>query len=158
MDAQRHQEILDMIYEWTKSLVPELGRFINDLADLEPEIQPLITEHIRDNNEMLPTLLMGDIARWAVSVAGENQQPETRLAPFFARLEDAWGDGQNNVADLIATSFVENVYDEPDVVKLLGPKLAHHYRVLTGQEQSRPEDARPMPEVMKRVLKKLGRL
>lgn len=41
----------------------ELAAFFQELAILEPEIEPLITEHVRYFDEMLPSLLMGDIAR-----------------------------------------------------------------------------------------------
>lgn len=157
MNEQTDKEILEMLYTWTQSLVPELARFIDDLAGLEPEIRPLIAEHIRDYDEMLPTLLMGDIARWTVRIVHENEDPATRLGRFFARLEEAWGDGQNPVSDLIAVSFVENIFDEPDVVRLLGPRLARYYRIYTGQEKVRNDEQRPMPEVLKQILKKLGR-
>ncbi|WP_040786026.1 DUF7674 family protein [Nocardia pneumoniae] len=157
MTEQTSEEILDLIHTWTRSLVPALAAFVDGLADPEPEIRPLIAEHIRDYDEMLPTLLMGDIARWVCSVAHDTPDPAARLQPFFDRLEHEWGDGQNPVSDLIATSFVENVYDDPAVVTLLGPKLARYYRAYTGQEKVREQEKRPMPDVMKQILDKLGR-
>ncbi|WP_330230290.1 hypothetical protein OHA40_30595 [Nocardia sp. NBC_00508] len=157
MTEQTGEQILDLLHTWTRSLVPDLAAFIEGLADLEPEIRPLIAEHIRDYDEMLPTLFMGDIARWVISVTHDSPDPATRLQPFFDRLEQGWGDGQNPVSDLIATSFVENVYDDPDVVTLLGPNLARYYRLYTRQDKIREDEKRPMPEVMKQILKKLGR-
>ncbi|MGV9725441.1 DUF7674 family protein [Nocardia beijingensis] len=157
MNEHTDKEILDLLHTWTSSLEPPLAAFIEGLADLEPEIRPLIAEHIRDYDEMLPTLLMGDIARWVISVVHDSPDPAVRLRPFFDRLEQAWGDGQNPVSDLIATSFVENVYDDPDVVTLLGPNLARYYRLYTGQEKVREQEKRPMPDVLKQILKKLGR-
>ncbi|MFI5776012.1 hypothetical protein [Nocardia sp. NPDC051570] len=145
-----------MIGTWSRSLVPDQARFIHGLADLEPEIGPIIAEHIEDNHEMLPTVLMADIARWATHLAQTSDDPQGRLRPFFARLEDAWGDGQNTVADLIATGFLENIFDEPEVVGLLGPKLARANRVYTGQEPIREDEKRPVPEIMKQIRKKLG--
>ncbi|MCM6774489.1 hypothetical protein NDR87_13875 [Nocardia sp. CDC159] len=152
------QEILEMLETWTRSLVPEQARFINDLADLEPEIRPIIAEHIEDNHEMLPTILMADIARWVTDVAHNSADPAGRLKPLLDTMENAWGDGQNTVADLIATGFVENIFDEPDVVRLLGPHLTRSYRIYTGQDTIREDEKRPMPEVMKAILKKLGRM
>ncbi|KIA61106.1 DUF7674 family protein [Nocardia vulneris] len=156
MDERTDNEILDMLYTWTKSLVPESARFIEGLADLEPEIRPLIAEHVRYYDEMLPTVLMGDVSRWVEQIVRDSEDPRSRLAPFIARLEEAWGDGQNPVADLIAVSFVENIYDNPDVVKLLGPKLARYYRVYTGQEKPRNDQRRPVPEIVHQIRKKLG--
>ncbi|MBO0852405.1 MAG: hypothetical protein J2P18_01395 [Nocardia sp.] len=150
-------EVINMLHAWTRSLTPQLANFIQGLGTLEPEIRPLIAEHIEDYDEMLPSLLMGDIARWATRTARDSTTPATRLGPFLQRLEDNWGDGQNPVSDLIATSFVENIYDEPGVVQLLGPKLTRYQRIYTGQETVRPDEKRPMPSVMKQILDKLGR-
>lgn len=157
MNEQTDKEIMDMLDTWTRSLVPEQARFIDELAALEPEIQPLIAEHIRDNDELLPTLLMGDVARWVAQVVQESDEPRARLAPFFGKLEQAWGDGAGPVPDLIAVSFVENVFDNPGVVELLGPNLSHYYRVYTGREKGRTDRRRAVPEVMKQIRKKLGR-
>lgn len=157
MTEQTGEQILDLLHTWTRSLVPALAAFIEGLADLEPEIRPLIAEHIRDYDEMLPTLLMGDIARWVCSVAHGSPDSAARLQPFFDRLEQQWGDGQNAVSDLIATSFVENVYDDPDVATLLGPNLARYHSVYTGREEVREQEKRPMPEVVKQILEKRGR-
>ncbi|WP_406279094.1 hypothetical protein OH799_11380 [Nocardia sp. NBC_00881] len=157
MNDRTDKEILELIDAWSRSLVPEQAGFIRGLADLEPEIRPLIAEHVHDYDEILPTLLMSDIARWVTRVARDHEDPPARLAPLFARLEDAWGDGQNPVSDLIAVSFVENIFDESEVVKLLGPKLARHYRIHTGQEKVRSDEKRPIPNIVEQVLKKLGR-
>ncbi|CAM4522032.1 hypothetical protein NONI108955_42100 [Nocardia ninae] len=157
MNEQTDKEILDMLDTWTRSLVPEQARFVDELAALEPEIRPLIAEHIRDNDELLPTLLMGDIARWVAQVVQNSDDPRSRLAPFFLELERAWGDGRGPVSDLIAVSFVENVFDNPGIVELLGPNLAHYYRVYTGQEKARDDERRPVPSIVKQIRKKLGR-
>jgi hypothetical protein len=151
------KEILGMLGAWTRSLVPELAQFIRQLEALEPDLGAIVAEHVNYYEEMLPTLLMGDIARWVTDVVRESGDPATRLRAFFDCLEDAWGDGQNNVSDLIATGFVENIYDVPEVVRLLGPRLTRYYRIYTGQDTVRDDEKRPMPEVMKQILKKLGR-
>jgi hypothetical protein len=110
----------------------ELEAFIQGLGILEPDIRPLIAEHIRDFDEILPSLVMGDIARWASRAAHDDPEPSDRLRPLLTRMEQAWGDGHNPVSNLIATSFVENIYDQPHVVGLLGPKLMCYYLAYTG--------------------------
>jgi hypothetical protein len=157
MNDRTDKEILELIDTWSRTLVPEQAQFIRDLANLEPEIRPLIAEHVNDYDEILPTMLMGDIARWVVRSVQESADPASRFAPFFNRLEQAWGDGQNPVSDLIAVSFVENIFDEPGVVELLGPKLTRYYRIYTGQDKIRHDEMRPVPGVLKQVLKKLRR-
>ncbi|MFD0360092.1 hypothetical protein ACFQZZ_01345 [Nocardia sp. GCM10030253] len=157
MNDRTDKEILELIDTWSRTLVPEQAQFIRDLANLEPEIRPLIAEHVNDYDEILPTMLMGDVSRWVVQIVQESADPASRLAPFFNRLEQAWGDGQNPVSDLIAVSFVENIFDEPGVVELLGPELTRYYRIYTGQDKVRRDEMRPMPGVLKQVLKKLRR-
>ncbi|MFE7802913.1 hypothetical protein [Nocardia sp. NPDC057440] len=157
MNDRTDKEILELIDTWSRTLVPEQAQFIRDLANLEPEIRPLIAEHVNDYDEILPTMLMGDVARWVVRIVQGSADPASRLAPFFSRLEQAWGDGQNPVSDLIAVSFVENIFDEPGVVELLGPELTRYYRIYTGQDKVRRDEMRPMPGVLKQVLKKLRR-
>lgn len=157
MSERSDNEILELLYAWTRGLTPELATFIRELGTLEPEIRPLIGEHIGYYDEMLPSLLMADIARWAGRTAQESAKPAERLEPLLTRLEQAWGDGQNPVSDLIATSFVENVSDQPQVVRLLGPKLAHYYRIYTGQDHPDASEKRPIPEVVRQIARKLGR-
>jgi hypothetical protein len=113
-----------------RAIAPEA--FLHDLGSLEPEIGLLIAEHVRYFEEMVPSLLMADIARWSTRIAHEAADPLARLARLLARFEVAWGDGHGSVSDLIATAFVENVYDRPDVVRLLGPNLMRYYLAYTG--------------------------
>ncbi|WP_067894375.1 DUF7674 family protein [Nocardia vaccinii] len=157
MSEDSDNEILEMLHTWTRSLTPELAAFIEGLGTLEPDIRPLIAEHIHDYDEMLPSLLMADIARWTSRTAQESVDPAARLDPLLARLEHAWGDGQNAVSDLIATSFVENVYVQPQVVRLLGPKLTRYYRIHTGQAHADVSEKRPIPEVVRQITRKLRR-
>ncbi|MFF3569010.1 DUF7674 family protein [Nocardia jiangxiensis] len=157
MSEDSDNEILEMLHTWTRSLSPELAAFIRGLGTLEPDIRPLIAEHIHDYDEILPSLLMADIARWTSRTARENADPAVRLDPLLTRLEQAWGDGQNAVSDLIATSFVENVYDQPEVVRLLGPKLTRYYRIYTGQAHADASEKRPIPKVVKQIARKLRR-
>jgi hypothetical protein len=94
---------------------------------------------------------MADIARWAGRTAQENAKPAERLEPLLTRFEQAWGDGQNPVSDLIATSFVESVSDQPHVVRLLGPKLARYYRIYTGRSHADASEKRPIPEAVRQI-------
>ncbi len=146
-----------MLRQWTRRLVPELSGFFDRLADLEPALRPLIAAHIRDYDELLPSLLIGDIACWAARTASDSSDSATRLGPVVARLEQEWGDGRNAVADLIAVSFVENIVGEPRLVALLGPKLSRYYRLHTGQDRVREDERRPVPPVLRDILALLGR-
>ena len=126
-----------MTWLTTQLTAMEPEAFLHGLGALEPEILPLIAEHLRDfDEEMLPSLLMADVARWTSHTAHAALDPSARLARLLTRMEQAWGDGHNPVANLIATSFVENIYDQPHVVRLLGPKLMHYYRAYTGEAQT----------------------
>lgn len=156
MSEYADNDILDLSHQWTCGLPRELGEFIQALSVVERGIRPLIAEHVHYYEEILPSLLVGDIARWVSHIAQESDDPATRLRPLLARMEQAWGDGQSPVSDLIATSFVENVYDQPEVVRLLGPKLMHYWRAYTGCDHRCVSEKRFIREVVKRIARKSG--
>lgn len=147
MTEHNDSEIQELLHTWTRNLAPELTEFIDGLDTLAPDLKTLITNH----DPELPHQLMADIARWSSAA------PEEQVNPLLTRFEEAWGDGQNAVADLIAVSFVENVYDQPCVTRLLGPKLGHYYRAYTGQEPIDAAEIRPIPNVVKQIARLLGR-
>ena len=65
-------------YEEHQAAGAELAR---DLARESPTVAALLRQHLEDNEEMLPTLFLGDMARWYVA-AWKHRDEERR-----ARLE-----------------------------------------------------------------------
>jgi hypothetical protein len=76
-----------------------------------PELQPVVAEHLADNDELLLHLLMSDIRRFLVSAfeAGEHEVVARGLA-FLGR---ALTNGDEHVNNAVAASFVEDSWDEP---------------------------------------------
>lgn len=151
------REILHMADTWAHTVTPEQERFIRDLVELERDLRPIVIEHVDYYQEMLPTQVMGDIARWTETVAAGADDPARRLKPMMDKFEQAWGDGDGPVAELIAVSFVENVFDNPTLVHLMGPKLSGYQRLCTGQGKADTgKKHRPMPEIHQATTPKTG--
>ncbi|TDP42816.1 DUF7674 family protein [Nocardia ignorata] len=155
--TEENDKILEQIQEWARALAPEQARFISELARFHPDIQQLVVQHYADFDELLPTLLMGDVSRWITEAVASNRLTPEQLNAFFAYLESEWGDGQNPVSDLLAVSFVENIYDEPAVVAFLGPRLDRYRRQYVGLEAVQPSDVRPAPPALLNLLKRFRR-
>lgn len=120
--------------------------FVRELVSIEPELEAELSEHIDDNDGVLPHLFMGDVARWAVR-SGSTVVGKPRLERLLGFLEDAYGDGTSDTANVIAASFVEFMVDEPGIVAMFGPKLTHFYRVFVGDESLNAGESTPMPRV-----------
>ncbi|MFD3506756.1 hypothetical protein [Nocardia sp. NPDC058666] len=54
---------------WSSEQTPPQIEFIEFLARVEPEFGQIVSEHERDYGEILPTLVMGDIARRTAAIA-----------------------------------------------------------------------------------------
>lgn len=76
------------------------------LATEVPEVQPIVDEHLRDNDELLLHLLTCDLRRYAVE-AFESGQTEV-LRRLLAVLDRAFLDGDDQVTNAVAVSFVED--------------------------------------------------
>lgn len=97
---------------------------INKLTAEIPELKPLLQEHLLDQDgELLPYLLMADVARWAHENA--TQRPD-RVAQLMRRLEQEFAAGDGAIKDLIGVGFVEMLPETPKgdaVLNMLGPML-----------------------------------
>ncbi|MFD3591463.1 hypothetical protein ACFWU5_01955 [Nocardia sp. NPDC058640] len=154
----KDDEIYSDAAAWSSEQAPSQIKFIEFLARVEPEFGQIVAEHERDYGEILPTLVMGDIARRIAAIANAGgTESNPRLSKVFDAFEQGWDDGQNPVADLIAVGFVENTYGQPLVVKLMGRNLLRYQRIYTGKEAVQARDMRPAPGFMAKFRGKLGR-
>jgi hypothetical protein len=115
---------------------PEL-RLVDDLAALSPGLTAALVEHRADNEEILPHLFFGDVARYAVRLhqeVGISATAAPELAAILVLLEDRFAHGSAAEENLIAVSFLENLPDpgEPgDSLRYaLGPTLTRHLRLI----------------------------
>ena len=82
------------------------------LRRVSPDVAALVDEHIEDNDEVLPTLLLADAARWYVEVvtSGLGLDAAHRL---LDELEASYREAGANLRNTIATGFLETLPD-PD--------------------------------------------
>lgn len=93
--------------------------FVSRLASTSTELADIYREHLADQGELLPHVLMGTITRVAISSAGSEQVHW--LSPLLEQLEAGLASGDDDIAELIGVSFVENLSGENDAIRLLIP-------------------------------------
>jgi len=93
-------------------------KFIDRLVAQVPELLPTYTEHLLDNDQLLPHVLLGDVTRFVVGLCHvieadpENSDNECQtMDAIIALMEEAIISGDQNVQELVGTSFVENLAD-----------------------------------------------
>jgi hypothetical protein len=101
--------------------------FVDKLVEEFPALQPMLREHVAESGETLPHVFFGDLTSYAVDefVRGTDL---VQLERLLDRLEESFSlTGDDEITNLIAVSFVENLpyRDEPGegIRNLLGPKL-----------------------------------
>lgn len=98
---------MDIPYEEHQAAGAELA---GDLARESRTVAALLREHWEDNGEMLPTLFLGDLARWYVE-AWMNRDDEPQAYEEATRvlrlLGDRFKNGDQTLQNTIAVGFVE---------------------------------------------------
>ena len=96
-----------------------------ELVSSFPELGPMLDEHKADFDEILPTLFMADVARWAAAHVADQRGRVSELTDW---LESHYVADTDEVNNLIGVGFVESLprHDEPgaEVLGLLGPELS----------------------------------
>jgi hypothetical protein len=95
-------------------------------------LAPVLEQHLADNDELLPHVLFGDVTRYALALARVGDKES--LHRLLSDLDSALDEADDQVANLVWVSFVENAStdeDEPLRSELRGfPHLARalsHY-------------------------------
>lgn len=86
--------------------------FCEELVRRFNELAPLLQEHVADYDEILPHVFMGDVTRYVLS--GTPQREE-----LLRHLNDALRNGGEEIQNLIAVSFVENLESEEKLQRAL---------------------------------------
>jgi hypothetical protein len=106
--------------------------FLNAFASRIPAVALLLREHVDDFEEVLPTVLMGSIARLYCEACRRDWPGDADLAQQVSDyLETGLGTSDESLRDLIMLGFVENLMGETDVPSIrarLGPQLAKALR------------------------------
>jgi hypothetical protein len=87
-------------------------KFVSWLVARHPGLTPFLDEHLADNDELLAHVLFGDVTRYALSLARNGEV--TDLDRLLSDLDAALGDSEDEVANLVLVSFVENASTDED--------------------------------------------
>lgn len=105
--------------------------YVRELTEAVPRLQPLLARHVEYFDELLSHVFMGEVSRFAVAEFARCTDGEGSGCPdliaLLAALEQGFCDGGEDVQNLIAVSFLENVAEEavvsPGLLSLFGPLL-----------------------------------
>ena len=100
---------------------------VDRLVEACAALKPLFDEHLEDNfGEVLPHVFLGEVTRHLVGEAAGDAGSRT-VEAALRQLEDEFASGTEEVKELIAVSFLENLPESPEpglAVRLrLGPSL-----------------------------------
>ncbi len=100
--------------------------FLPRLADDVPVLEPLVREHLEDNEgELLPHLLLSDVRQWCVEHVSTDRATVQQVVDG---LEAALASGDDAVENAVAVSFVEDLMADgapgQTVLALLPPRMA----------------------------------
>jgi hypothetical protein len=95
--------------------------FMFRLTSMSYELAEVYQQHIADQDELLPHVLMGEITRLVISKV-RREQTEW-LPKFLQQLELGLSSDNNDIKELIGVSFVENLCGEDEVIQTLLPTM-----------------------------------
>jgi hypothetical protein len=101
---------------------------LDRLVERFDSLKPLLQEHLADNfGEVLPHVLLGELTRHLVNLAPETSRVE-ELQDVLGALETEFAAGDDEVRELLAVSFLENLPRAPEpghqLRMCLGPALS----------------------------------
>jgi hypothetical protein len=82
------------------------GEFVTLLVTRVPEAQPLVDEHLRDNDDLLLHLLLADLARFCY--AAHQRSDRSLVDRCLAEVDRGLRQGDESLTNAVALSFVEN--------------------------------------------------
>jgi hypothetical protein len=121
----------------------ESGRFsfVWQLVDRFPAVRSILDEHLSENGgELLPHPFFGDLTRWIVPAVHSDPSSKEYLTAkgLLDALEEGLKTGDDDVLNLIAVSFLENLpyrcEEGGDTRDLLGPTLRKELELQRGDQ------------------------
>jgi hypothetical protein len=110
-----------------------VGRLVTRFGDL----RPLYEDHVRENDELLPHVLFGRLTDWIVRAYLAAPHRGDTWKAVIDQLETEFEHGDDNVRELIAVSFLENLpypgEEGADIAEHLGPNLRAELHQLRGR-------------------------
>lgn len=106
---------------WASDMNDAVIDFVSRLVLTSPELTKVYRQHIEDQGELLPHVLMGEITRLVIASA-INKQVDW-LPKLLQQLEVGLVSGNADIADLVGVSFVENMTGEYVTIQALAPVM-----------------------------------
>jgi len=100
--------------------------FIIRLTSISSALTAVYRQHMADQGDLLPHVLMGEVTR-LVTVNIGSELPNW-LPEFLQQLEDGLVSRDSDIANLIAVSFVENLLGEDATIDALLPLMGEALR------------------------------
>ena len=97
------------------------------LLDAVPEFRPSVDEHIKTYGEVLHHVLFGDLTRFVLAARGRGE--DALVKRTVAWLDTALREGDKDVRNLVAVSFVENVGPWSETARTFVESWPHALRV-----------------------------
>ena len=106
---------------------------IGAMVHKHPELMPILQEHLDDQEgEVLPHLVIADVEQWVEDRWPVDKAQVTRLLEW---LEPVFATADDDVADLIAVSFIEHLPCSgpgSEIRESLGPAMREYADRLVG--------------------------
>jgi hypothetical protein len=107
-------------------------RFAGLLRERIPGFAGIHDEHLRDYDEVLPHVLLGELVRFLSDEVRKYGEGGAALKEAMALLEQGMGSADAKLQELVAVSFIENLDPRDEsfqaIRKLFGPHLEAQYR------------------------------
>lgn len=100
--------------------------FVGRLTSISRELTEVHRQHIADQGELLPHVLMGEVTRLVIASAGSEQADW--LPKLLQQLEAGLVSGDGDIAELVGVSFVENLSGENAAIQALIPAMGDALR------------------------------
>jgi hypothetical protein len=105
----------------------QVADFVERLISASPEVASVHRQHIADQGEILPHVLMAEITRLVIASTSCGRSAEWRTK-LLQQLESGLVSGSGEVAELVAVSFVENLCGESTAIEALLPNMGNALR------------------------------
>ncbi|MFH0899680.1 MAG: hypothetical protein V2A73_03500 [Pseudomonadota bacterium] len=110
----------------------DFDHFPEELRARVPGFAQVYEEHIRDYDEVLPHVLLGELVRFLADEIRSHGQQSTALCEAMELLERGMGSLDSRLQELIAVSFLENLEPQDEafatISSMFGPRLREQYQ------------------------------
>jgi hypothetical protein len=101
------------------------------LREQVPGFDRVYDEHVRDYDEVLPHVLVGELLRFLSAQVRSHGEDCAALSRAMDLLEQGMASGDPQLQELVAVSFLENLEPEDPsfhaISRLFGPRLREQY-------------------------------